>query len=123
MAAPFPLIIAGAALAGFLLALAFPQPAPPPLSAPAVSPWQTLRTATLWLAIWILPLLAITALFGSDHVLSGINSEIQGLPLCSSSSLISISVNISLLGCPFTLIDKAPLSNGYSYRMEIYLPI
>jgi chromate transporter len=72
MATPFPLIIAAAALAGFLLALAFPQPVPPPLSAPPISLWRTLRTAALWLAIWILPLLAVTAWFGSSHVTADI---------------------------------------------------
>lgn len=72
LAAPFPLIIAAAALAGFLFALIFPEPAPPPLNAPPVSLWKTLRTAVLWLAIWILPLLAISALSGSDHVTADI---------------------------------------------------
>lgn len=67
-AAPFPLIIAGAALAGYLFAIIFPEPAPPPLNAPPVSLSRTLRTAVLWLAIWILPLLAISALSGSEHV-------------------------------------------------------
>ncbi len=68
LAAPFPLIIAIAALAGFLFALIFPEPPPPPLDAPPVSLWKTFRTAVLWLAIWILPLLAISALSGSSHV-------------------------------------------------------
>lgn len=68
LAAPFPLIIAAAALAGFLFALLFPEPPPPLLDAPEVSLWQTFRTAALWLAIWIVPLLAISALSGSDHV-------------------------------------------------------
>jgi chromate transporter len=68
LAAPFPLIIAAAALAGFLFALVFPEPAPPPLDAPQVSLWQTFCTAALWMAIWIVPLLAISALSGSDHV-------------------------------------------------------
>ena len=68
LATPFPLIIAAAALAGFLFALVFPEPPPPPLDAPQVSLWQTFRTAALWLAIWIVPLLAISALSGSDHV-------------------------------------------------------
>lgn len=72
LAAPFPLIIAIAALAGFLFAMIFPEPAPPPLDAPPVSLGQTLRTAALWLAIWIVPLLAISALFGSEHVTADI---------------------------------------------------
>ena len=72
LAAPFPLIIAGAAFAGFLLAFVFPEAAPPPLSAPPVSLWRTLRTAALWLAIWIVPLLVISAVFSSDPVMADI---------------------------------------------------
>ncbi len=72
LGAPFPLIVAAAALIGLLLALAFPQAPPPPLTAPPVSLTQTLRTAALWLAIWILPLLAVAALFGRGHVTADI---------------------------------------------------
>jgi chromate transporter len=31
---------------------------------------QTLRTVAVWLAVWIVPLLAVVALFGTDHVLA-----------------------------------------------------
>jgi chromate transporter len=69
LAAPFPLIIAGAALIGFLLALASPAPAPAPLTKPSPVPLsRTLKTAALWLAIWIGPLLLVAALFGRAHV-------------------------------------------------------
>ena len=69
LAAPFPLIIAGAALIGFLLALAAPVPAPAPLPEPSPVPLsRTLKTAALWLAIWIGPLLLVGALFGRAHV-------------------------------------------------------
>ena len=71
-AAPFPLIIACAALAGFLLALASPGPRPAPLTDPPVPLSQTVRTAALWLAIWIGPLLLVAALFGRDHVTTDI---------------------------------------------------
>ncbi len=67
-ALPFPLIVLGAALIGFLL-----HPAAPPLeqTAPAEAPVplsRTLKTAALWLAIWIGPLLLVAALLGRDHV-------------------------------------------------------
>jgi len=71
LAAPFPLIIAGAALIGFLLALAAPAPVPAPAPLPEPSPVplsRTLKTAALWLAIWIVPLLLVGALFGRAHV-------------------------------------------------------
>jgi chromate transporter len=71
-AAPFPLIIGGAALAGYLLALVFPVPVPAPLDMSPVSIWRTVRTAALWLAIWMVPLLIVSTIFGRDHVLSDI---------------------------------------------------
>ena len=68
-AAPFPVIIAAAALIGWLLALASPPPATTPTAElPPVPLSRTVKTATLWLAIWIVPLLAIAALFGRVHV-------------------------------------------------------
>ena len=69
LAAPFPLIIAGAALIGFLLALASSASAPAPPPEPSPVPLsRTLKTAALWLAIWIGPLLLVGALFGRAHV-------------------------------------------------------
>lgn len=66
-AAPFPLIIAAAALLGWLHARATPAPTPvPPL--PPIPLSRTVKTAALWLAIWIGPLLVLTALFGRAHV-------------------------------------------------------
>jgi chromate transporter len=71
--APFPLIIAGAALIGLLLALASPAPTHGPATEPPLVPLsQTLRTAALWLAIWIGPLLLLSALFGRTHVTTDI---------------------------------------------------
>jgi chromate transporter len=68
-AAPFPLIIAGAALIGFVLALASPAPAPATFPQPSPVPLsRTLKTVVLWLAIWIAPLLLVAALFGRVHV-------------------------------------------------------
>ncbi len=67
-AAPFPLVIAAAALAGFAVHPAkAAQPSAPPLAA-TVPLARTLKTASLWLAIWILPLLLVTATFGRAHV-------------------------------------------------------
>ena len=69
LAAPFPLIIAGAALIGFVLALASPAPAPATLPQPSPVPLsRTLKTAALWLAIWIVPLLLVAVSFGRAHV-------------------------------------------------------
>ena len=73
-AAPFPLIIAAAALAGYLHAhntasgLNLPEPANPP----SIPLSQTLMTASLWLAIWIGPLLLLPIFFGRAHVTTDI---------------------------------------------------
>ena len=72
-AVPFPLIIAVAALTGYLLALVKPVPVPAPLDAPPVPFKQTLRTAGLWLAIWIVPLIAISAAFADTPVIADIS--------------------------------------------------
>jgi chromate transporter len=68
-AVPFPLIIAAAALIGYLVAFTAADPVPAPLAQPAPVPLsRTLKTAAFWLAIWIVPLLAVAAVLGRAHV-------------------------------------------------------
>lgn len=68
---PFPLIILAAAAIGFLLANTKPASAQQvAASAITVSFGQTLTTILVWLVIWIVPLAAVAAVFGRDHVLS-----------------------------------------------------
>jgi chromate transporter len=71
-AAPFPLIIAVAALLGWLHALTAPAPPPPLASPPPIALSRTVRTAAVWLAIWLGPLLVMAALFGGAHVTTDI---------------------------------------------------
>jgi chromate transporter len=72
-AVPFPLVIAGAALAGYLLAgMQLSASLEPAAKAPPVPLTQTLCTASLWLAIWILPLALLAFIFGRDHVFTDI---------------------------------------------------
>ena len=69
LAVPFPIIVLCAALVGFFRAVpaqAAPQPAP----ASSVSLAQTATTVLVWLAIWVLPLLALAAMFGQSHVIT-----------------------------------------------------
>lgn len=66
---PFPLVVAVAALFGFLRA------AKPSASASASLPHgvpltDTIRTAALWLAIWFVPLLLVAAVYGQASVLT-----------------------------------------------------
>ena len=72
-AVPFPLVIAGAALLGYFLTST--RPTSPLLAAEAsrnVPLTETLGTAGLWLAIWLLPLAALAFIFGRDHVFTDI---------------------------------------------------
>jgi chromate transporter len=65
---PFPLIVIAAALVGFWRGIGQAPEAAVPV--PAVSVLATARTVAIWLAIWILPLLAVAGIFGGDHVLA-----------------------------------------------------
>jgi chromate transporter len=72
---PFPLVVLGAGLAGWLAAtwrpgwLALKPAAQRADATPRPSIAGTLRTVGAWGSIWALPLLAIWATLGSDHVL------------------------------------------------------
>lgn len=65
---PFPLIVLAAALYGFATGTGLADQTA--RAAPAVSLRETLRTAAIWLAIWIAPLAVLAMIFGSDHVTS-----------------------------------------------------
>ena len=67
-AAPFPLIVAAAALYGFLASPGAPGTVS--VAMPAASIQRTLATIGIWLAIWMLPLLAVGAVAGREHVLT-----------------------------------------------------
>lgn len=66
-AVPFPVIVAAAALAGYLLARFAPDSIPPTgtaeLDTEPVTLMQTVRTACIWLAVWIVPLVAVSLAF------------------------------------------------------------
>jgi chromate transporter len=66
---PFPLIVMAAALFGFCRGLGHAPPALAP-TAPAVSLAATVRTVALWLAVWVVPLVAVAGIFGGGHVLT-----------------------------------------------------
>jgi chromate transporter len=66
---PFPLVIAAAAAAGYFLRSSDVAELPAEAAVP-VPIATTLRTLAIWLAVWLVPLAAITALFGTGHVLA-----------------------------------------------------
>ncbi|MEM7398550.1 MAG: chromate efflux transporter [Pseudomonadota bacterium] len=66
-AVPFPIIVALAALAGYVLALVSPESIPAAeeaaLDTEPVTIQKTLRTAVFWLAVWIVPLVVVSLIF------------------------------------------------------------
>jgi chromate transporter len=66
---PFPLVIVAAAAAGYFLGAAAALD-PQAEAAVPVPLAQTLATLASWLVIWLAPLFAIAAIFGTDHVLA-----------------------------------------------------
>lgn len=68
-AVPFPVIVLAAAVFGYLRAGGERGSA---VTVAAVPLSRTLATVAVWLAIWVLPLLAVAAMFGTDHVLAQI---------------------------------------------------
>jgi chromate transporter len=83
-AAPFPLIIAGAALLGFLLPRVPPAAAAAPLKEPPVLLSRTLQTAALWLAIWIVPIVLLAAILGRTHVTTDVALFFSKLAIVTS---------------------------------------
>ncbi|MEQ1717167.1 MAG: chromate efflux transporter [Hyphomicrobium sp.] len=68
---PFPLIVLGAALIGWWRGSRPGAVTPTPaVAAVPVPVLQTLRTIAIWLAVWIVPLLAVALAFGFDSVLA-----------------------------------------------------
>ncbi|MFT3730167.1 MAG: chromate efflux transporter [Hyphomicrobium sp.] len=68
---PFPLIVLAAAVIGFGKTLLQAPREVAPLPAMAAVPIvTTLKTVSIWVAVWTLPLAAIALLFGFEHVLA-----------------------------------------------------
>jgi chromate transporter len=66
--APFPLIIVAAGIFGYLRSRGATSH---DMAATSTIDWRaTIRTVTLWLALWIVPVAALIAIFGRHHVFS-----------------------------------------------------
>jgi chromate transporter len=65
---PFPIIVIGAALFGYLTST--DKGSGVPFSSLPVN--DTVKTVGMWLVIWIVPLLSLALIFGQEHVLSSI---------------------------------------------------
>jgi chromate transporter len=91
-AVPFPLIIAAAAVIGYLLAIAAPHPVQTqPLARLEPVPFsRTIATIALWLAIWVVPLLAAAAIFGRAHVTTDISLFFSKLAVVTFGGAYSV---------------------------------
>src|SRR5262245_30250627 len=92
-AVPFPLIIAAAAVIGYLLASATPHRAPEASPASSLEPVplsRTIATIALWLAVWIVPLLAVAAIFGRGHVTTDISLFFSKLAVVTFGGAYSV---------------------------------
>jgi chromate transporter len=67
---PFPLIVLGAALIGWMRGNIAPVAITPSAPPAPVAMSQTLAIIAVGLAVWIVPLLVIASIFGFDHVLA-----------------------------------------------------
>ncbi len=70
LGAPFPLIVLAAAVFGYFRVSHNIVSASTAYPLPLIATSRTLRTIAVWLAVWVVPLAAIAAAFGRDHVLS-----------------------------------------------------
>ena len=89
-ALPFPLIIAAAALAGFFFESPQIAMEPTSLEPPPVPLSRTLRTAALWLAIWLGPLLVLALVLGRDHVTTDISIFFSKLSVVTFGGAYSV---------------------------------
>ncbi len=89
-ALPFPLIIAAAALAGFFFESPQIATGATPSAPPPVPLSRTLRTAALWLAIWIGPLLVLALILGRDHVTTDISIFFSKLAVVTFGGAYSV---------------------------------
>jgi chromate transporter len=95
-AVPFPLIVIAAAVFGFLRgANGGPAPTPAPGNDERVTPARTLRTAAIWLAIWVLPLYAVALVFGGSHVLSQLAVFFSKLALVTFGGAYAVLANMA----------------------------
>jgi chromate transporter len=69
-AIPFPVVIAGAALIGFVTSNLKVELKNPDLVFPSLA--DTIKTVCIWLVVWLVPLFMINLIFGAGHVYSGL---------------------------------------------------
>ena len=82
---PFPLIVLGAGVIGFVVALVRPEWLALSLSTPSTGPkplvLPMIRTILIWLAIWAAPMVAVLGVLGPEHVLWDIGAFFSKLAI------------------------------------------
>jgi chromate transporter len=68
LSVPYPIVVFAAGVLGWTWTVAAPSEAVPAHA--NVPPFATLRTIAVWLAIWVLPLLAVAIVLGPSHILA-----------------------------------------------------
>lgn len=91
-ALPFPLIVLGAAIWGFLRAK--PSAQASAMERPRFA-GQTVRTAIVWLAIWLVPLAAIALVFGPDHILAALGGFFSRLAIVTFGGAYAVLAYMS----------------------------
>ncbi len=92
LALPFPLIVLGAAAWGFMRAN--PSTSAAPIERPRLA-GQTIRTALLWLAIWLVPLGALALAFGPDHILAQLGAFFSRLAVVTFGGAYAVLAYMS----------------------------
>jgi chromate transporter len=92
LALPFPLIVLAAAAWGFMRA----NPSTPAatIERPRLA-GQTIRTALLWLTIWLVPLGALALAFGPDHILAQLGAFFSRLAVVTFGGAYAVLAYMS----------------------------
>ena len=80
-AVPFPIIVLAAALFGYFRSFGTTAPAAVTAASSSVPIATTLSTAAVWLALWALPFIVVSMIWGRDHVLNQIGAFFSKLAI------------------------------------------
>jgi chromate transporter len=92
LALPFPLIVFAAAVWGFFRADRQTQTSA--MERPRLA-GQTMRTAAVWLMIWIAPLVGLTLAFGPDHILAALGAFFSRLAVVTFGGAYAVLAYMS----------------------------
>ncbi len=110
LALPFPLIVFAAAIWGFFRANRTTQSSA--MERPRLA-GQTVRTAMLWLAIWLAPLVALGFAFGPDHILASLGPFFSRLAVVTFGGAYAVLAYMSQdWGLPPPCVEAGQMVGG-----------